>query len=85
MAGENSVKSIVELTPSSTENDAKQTYDAWAATYEKVSFFNCFYFNNTILKLYTIHYLQHISLPMLHYGRYITYNTTTYITLHYCK
>ena len=55
MAGveENSVKAIVELTPSSTENDAKQTYDAWAATYEKVSLFIYlfFYFNNTILKL----------------------------------
>lgn len=28
-------KVISELTPSSTENDAKETYDAWAATYEK--------------------------------------------------
>lgn len=28
-------KFISELTPSSTENDAKETYDAWAATYEK--------------------------------------------------
>ena len=30
-------KAILELTPSSTEEDAKETYDAWAATYEKVS------------------------------------------------
>lgn len=28
-------KAILELTPSSTEEDAKETYDAWAATYEK--------------------------------------------------
>ena len=42
-----------------------------------------FYFNNTILKLYTKNYLQHISLTTLHYRRYIAYSTTSYITLHY--
>ena len=30
------ITAILELTPDSTEEDAKNTYDAWALTYEEV-------------------------------------------------
>ena len=30
-------KATTQLTPTSSEEDAKNTYDAWAATYEHVS------------------------------------------------
>ena len=39
-------KAILELTPSSTEEDAKRTYDAWSKTYEEVSWI--------ILKFYAL-------------------------------
>ena len=31
------LKGIIELTPSSSEEDAKNTYDSWASSYEEVS------------------------------------------------
>lgn len=31
------LKAITELTPSSSEEDAKNTYDSWASSYEAVS------------------------------------------------
>jgi len=31
------LKGIAELTPSSSEEDAKNTYDSWASSYEVVS------------------------------------------------
>jgi len=31
------IKAISELTPSSTEEDAKNTYNSWAPSYEVVS------------------------------------------------
>lgn len=36
------LKAITELTPSSSEEDAKNTYDAWASTYEEVSWLICY-------------------------------------------
>ena len=45
-------KAILELTPSSTEEDAKQTYDAWSTTYEEVSWFTILKF--IILKFYAL-------------------------------
>ena len=36
-AATKNVKAIAELTPSSTEEDAKNTFDSWASSYEMVS------------------------------------------------
>ena len=38
-AATKNVKAIAELTPSSTEEDAKNTYDSWASSYEMVSWY----------------------------------------------
>lgn len=37
MAVKTNLKAIAELTPSSTEEEARNTFDAWALTYEEVS------------------------------------------------
>ena len=35
------LKAISELSPSSSDEDARNTFNAWAATYEEVSWFIC--------------------------------------------